>query len=75
MKSDKEKKIQEPFPPEQAPNPPQVIDPSPKKERNEPDKPVENPEARENRGKASAEESSKNKLLSEDTEIDDDTTI
>jgi hypothetical protein len=39
MKNDKNK-IQEPYKPENTPNPPQIIDPSVKKERNENDEPI-----------------------------------
>ena len=40
MKNDKNK-VKEPFPPEQTPNPPQIIDPSRKNERGENEPPVE----------------------------------
>jgi hypothetical protein len=41
MKDDKNK-IKEPYPAENTPNPPQIIDPSVRKERDQNDQPVEN---------------------------------
>jgi hypothetical protein len=41
MEDDK-KRIKEPFAPEDTPAPPQIIDPSSRKERGENDRPVEN---------------------------------
>jgi hypothetical protein len=42
MKEKPKDKIKEPFNPHQTPAPPQIIDPSTREERNEPDKPIEN---------------------------------
>jgi len=39
---DEKNKIKEPYPPEETPHPPQIIDPSLDKERGENDRPVEN---------------------------------
>lgn len=76
MKEDK-KKIKEPYHPEHTPPPPQIIDPSMRKERNEPDEPVEgrkNEKRQPDSGQKKKEE--KPKLLGEsETEIDDETTI
>lgn len=66
-------KIKEPYPPDQTPFPPQIIDP---KEQNEGDQdvPVENQKQPEN---ASGQNMKKNnsKQLGDETEIADETTI
>lgn len=82
MKKDKNK-IREPYNPEHTPNPPQIIDPSKKKERNEDDPAIE--EAREDQPKSMRQDKRQNeiaqtkkesgKLLGDETEIDDETTI
>jgi hypothetical protein len=77
MKQDKNK-IKEPYSPEHTPNPPQIIDPSLPKERNERDEPVENRGKDKQQGTDSQKpkKEKKPKLLGEsETEIDDETTI
>lgn len=75
--ADDKNKIREPFPPEQTPNPPQIIDPSQKKERGEPDKPIESPESerKDDRNPSQGEDRKEKKLLNEDADINDETTI
>lgn len=79
---DDRKKIREPFPPEQTPSPPQIIDPSNRKERNEDDMPIENPKQPNASGRSEKpgdddKRKSKDhqKLLGDETEIEDETTI
>lgn len=83
MRNDKNK-IQEPFSPEHTPNPPQIIDPSGKDQHNPKENPVkEEPrnsskpagEEKSKETKKPSEGASKNKLMSEETEISDETTI
>lgn len=78
-KADDNKKIKEPYPPEQTPTPPQVIDPSVRKERNEPAEPLsakKRDEGTNEKRKEPGTGESKEKLLGESpTEIDDETTI
>jgi hypothetical protein len=72
MKQDKNK-IKEPYHPEKAPNPPQILDPNLSKERNEKRMPEENKENKsESSGKTSGH---RHKLLDSDADIDDETTI
>jgi hypothetical protein len=76
MKDDKHK-IREPFPPEHTPQPPQIKDPSRPQERGESDdgkiKAGEKKKQPEGKKKPSVEE--KGKLLNEDADISDETTI
>jgi hypothetical protein len=77
MKQDKNK-IKEPYPPENTPSPPQIIDPNQRKERNEDDMPIENRQKNNAGGenKSTQKGKEKPKLLGEsETEIDDETTI
>ena len=82
----KKDKIKEPYPPEQTPNPPQVIDPNRRNEEGEREAPVENKQGSRNdprnegeqvgRKPDNEENEKKEKLLGEsETEIDDETTI
>jgi len=80
MENEKDK-VREHYSPEHTPNPPQTVDPSLRKERNEPDKPVESPEGSDRR-KPSDEDEKKEKagegekrLGESETEINDETTI
>jgi hypothetical protein len=77
MKNTDKDKIREPFPPEQTPNPPQIVDPNLKNERGERSAPANNNQ--ENNKPAEKEENQKikdtGKRLGDPTEIDDETTI
>ena len=75
-----EKEIKEPYKPENTPNPPQIIDPG--KQNNEPGKePVKaekksSPDQQPDRkSKKPGESEKKEKLLGDETEITDETTI
>lgn len=79
---DDRKKIKEPYPPEQTPSPPQIIDPSGRKERNEDDMPIEDkkqPKAKHPSEKPAEDDNRKSeerpKMLGDETEIEDETTI
>jgi hypothetical protein len=70
---DKErKKIKEPFDPQKTPKPPQIIDPNTEKQRRNP---VENKGRENNPGNSPERNETKPHLLSEDTDISDETTI
>ena len=72
MDKDK-KKIKEPFDPHKTPKPPQIIDPNTEKQRKNP---IENKGGRENNPGNPAEKSeTKPHLLSEESDISDETTI
>jgi hypothetical protein len=78
MNDKKEKNIKEPFPPDQTPNPPQIIDPSRANEQGEGQKPLKTDpknQASENKGTGNAKSGSKKLLGESETEIDDETTI
>jgi hypothetical protein len=78
---DERKNIKEPYHPDNTPNPPQIIDPSKGKERNEPEAPVENKQ----RGKAESQsktqqpqaknDQQKPKQVGDAPDIQDETTI
>jgi hypothetical protein len=72
MKKDK-KKIKEPFEPGDTPNPPQIIEPNSGQKR---EKPVENKDRNDDRLTAdNSERPAKQHLLSEESDIEDETTI
>lgn len=67
------KNIREPYEPEQTPKPPQIIEPNSGRQR---ENPVENKGQREeNADKPSNKTTEKHHLLSEDADIDDETTV
>jgi hypothetical protein len=71
-------KIKEPFNPHQTPPPPQVIDPSRRKEQGETDAPIGNRKPAENSKKEKRNPEPKkerSKQLGDETEITDETTI
>jgi len=72
---DKNDKIREPYPPEQTPNPPQIIDPNVRNERNEPNAPVEERKGSGNPQGEDESEKDTGKRLGDPMEIDDETTI
>jgi hypothetical protein len=76
MKNADKDKIREPFRPEQTPNPPQIVDPNLKNERNERSAPTN---SKKNNKPAEKQENQKvkdtGKRLGDPTEIDDETTI
>jgi hypothetical protein len=78
MEQDK-KKIKEPYPPENTPSPPQIIDPSGRKEKNEDDRPIEgrpqNQKETDRQPVKKDQEKTKKLLGESETEIDDETTI
>lgn len=55
MKNEKTK-IKEPYSPENTPNPPQIIDPSQKNERNENEQPIENKQGTGNSPKSTEQD-------------------
>ena len=68
-----EKKIKEPYEPENTPKPPQIIDPDSGKKRENPIEDKErNAESPDNNTSSHA---GKSHLLSEDADIDDETTV
>lgn len=73
----KDKKSNEPFPPENTPTPPHVMNPNASAEREEKTASKEDPAARQSRDKPSPQSKEpKEKLLGEsEIEIDDETTI
>jgi hypothetical protein len=76
----KKEKIEEPYSPDNTPNPPQIIDPNRREETpgSEPVKAKKNPSAEsEDRKKKDqpAQPEKKGKLLNEDAQINDETTI
>lgn len=76
MKKEKEKankKIKEPYEPNDTPKPPHIIDPNSRRERENPIEGSNRPDDREeNRPKTSE---GKAHLLSDESDIDDETTI
>lgn len=76
MKQNK-KEIKEPFPPEKTPNPPQIIDPNQrKKEELSNNKPEDQLRANpQPTSQTSQENSGGRKLLDDDADIQDETTI
>src|SRR5688500_16562762 len=73
MKKDDKNKIREPFPAEETPNPPQIIDPNVRNERNEPEGPVD--EKKEKPVPDKDEQQDSGRRLGDPTEITDETTI
>jgi hypothetical protein len=69
MKNNNKNKIKEPFPAENTPAPPQIIDPNLRNERNEQPAPVEGNK------KPGNEPADSGKRLGDPLEIDDETTI
>jgi hypothetical protein len=77
MKNDK-KKIREPYEPEDTPKPPQIIEPNSGRERENPVKDDERPDAKvrnEDRNAKGSSHTEKQHLLADDAELDDETTI
>ena len=74
MKKDDREKIRDPYPAEETPNPPQIIDPNLRNERNEPDAPVEDKKKKAEPDKEQQQKDS-GKRLGDPMEIDDETTI
>jgi hypothetical protein len=77
----KKDKIEEPYSPENTPNPPQIIDPN-KREETPGNEPVQAKDSRPAEAKANrkkndqpGEPEKKEKLLSDDAQINDETTI
>ena len=68
---DEKKKIKEPYEPEDTPKPPHIIDPNDRKREN----PIEDKERSEGRPASTAPDKSTPHLLSEDADIDDETTV
>jgi len=69
------KKIKEPFDPEKTPKPPQIIDPNSKQKK---ENPIENKGGAENANesaKKASEPAHRQHLLSDDADIDDETTV
>ena len=75
MKDDDKHKIREPFPAEETPGPPQIIDPSIRDERNEPDGPVEEKKEKPASKDKNKQQQASGKRLGDPTEITDETTI
>lgn len=75
---DKEKKIREPFKPEDTPRPPQIIDPEVKSARKNPGEEQKEKSGTADKDKANGdkkEKASNTGLLSDQAEINDETTI
>jgi hypothetical protein len=76
---DERKNIKEPYSPENTPNPPQIIDPSRKKEHNEDEVSVENKQETRSsmvkKEEPKIEKKSSEKAGGFETDIQDDTTI
>ena len=68
---DEKKKIKEPYEPEDTPKPPHIIDPNERKR----DNPIEENEGSEGRPAAKAPDGTRPHLLSEEADIDDETTV
>jgi hypothetical protein len=67
------KKIKEPFEPKDTPKPPQIIEPNSRKKR---ETPIEDEKRNAGKpGKQSSEKDAKPHLLSDDADIQDETTI
>ena len=72
MKKEK-RKIKEPFAPEQTPSPPQIIEPNSRQQRENPVGEEEKPDQRkEEKGQ---QQPTRHHLLSDDADIDDETTL
>ena len=67
------KKIREPYEPDQTPKPPQIIEPNSERERENPVENKDRPDERDDRKAGTT--GAKPHLLSDDAEIDDETTI
>lgn len=67
------KKIREPYEPGQTPKPPQIIEPNTERERENPVENKNRPDARDEKKPQATE--SKPHLLSDEADIDDETTI
>ena len=68
---DKKEKIKEPYEPENTPNPPHIIDPNDRNREN----PIEDQGRKDERPANTASQHTKPHLLSEETDIDDETTV
>jgi hypothetical protein len=73
MEKNDKNKIREPFPPEETPNPPQIIDPNIRNERNEPNGPVD--KKKQKPAPDNEQQQDSGKRLGDPTEITDETTI